>query len=160
MLIERTLVLVKPDGVKRGLVGNIITRFENAGFKIVAMKMVWIDEKFSKSHYQEHVKKPFYPTLEVLITSGPVVAFVLEGVEAVEVVRKIIGSTEPKKALPGTIRGDFSHHSTAYANEKKKAVSNIIHASATLKEADAETRLWFTEDEIHSYKTAYEEHTF
>lgn len=159
-MIERTLVLVKPDGVKRGLIGKIIDRFECAGLKIIGMKMVWVDEKFSKEHYKEHVQKRFYPTLEALITSGPVVAVVLEGVEAIEVVRKMVGSTEPKQALPGTIRGDFSHHSLAHANKHDKAVENLIHASANKKDADNEIKLWFTASELHTYKTVHEYHTF
>jgi len=160
ILIERTLILVKPDGVTRGLIGRIIERFENAGLKIVAMKMVWVDEKFSKEHYKEHVPKPFYPTLEALITSGPVIAAVLEGVESVEVVRKMIGGTEPKQAAPGTIRGDFSHHSLTHANKHDKAVANLIHASANRKDSDNEIKLWFSDQEIHSYRTVHEHHTF
>ncbi len=159
-MIERTLVLIKPDGVKRGLIGKIISRFEDAGLKIVAMKMVWIDKEFAKKHYEAHVDKDFYKFLEEFIISGPVVALVLEGVEAVEVVRKIVGPTEPKTAPPGTIRGDFAHHSMQYANIKNKAVANIIHASGTKEEAEKEISLWFKPEEIHSYSTVHEEHTF
>ncbi len=159
-MIQRTLVLIKPDGVKRGLIGRIISRFEDAGLKIVGMKMVWIDKDFAKKHYSAHVGKDFYSSLENFITSGPVVAMVLEGVEAVEVVRKIVGSTEPKKAMPGTIRGDFAHHSATYANQKGKSVANLIHASGNLEEAKQEISLWFRDEELHSYKTVHEEHTF
>src|SRR3989344_2530614 len=108
-MTERTLVLLKPDAVQRCLTGEIIQRFEKAGFKIVGMKMKWVDEKFAREHYAEHVQKPFYPGLEALITMGPTIAMVLEGVEAVHNVRKIVGATEPKGAVPGTIRGDYAH---------------------------------------------------
>ncbi|MCD6590028.1 nucleoside-diphosphate kinase [Candidatus Woesearchaeota archaeon] len=159
-MIERTLVLIKPDGVRRGLIGKIIMRFEDAGLKIVGMKMVWIDKDFAKKHYSEHVGKDFYSMLEEFITSGPVVAMVIEGVEAVEVVRKIVGPTEPKTAPPGTIRGDFAHHSARHADKHKKAVQNLIHASGTREEAEKEIALWFNPEEIHSYKTVHELHTF
>ncbi len=157
--VERTFALIKPDGVQRALVGEIIKRFEAVGLKIVAMKMKWIDEEFSRKHYKEHVEKPFYPGLEAMITEGPVVAFVLEGVHAVDQVRKMVGGTEPKSALPGTIRGDFSHTSYAHSDKKGVAVKNIIHASGKKNEADAEINLWFDEKEIHSYKTVHEMHT-
>ena len=159
-LIERTLVLLKPDAVERGIVGNIITRFENVGLKIVGMKMVWVDKAFSKKHYSEHVAKAFYRSLEEFIISGPVVAIAVEGIHAVEVVRKMTGSTEPRQALPGTIRGDFAHHSYAYADNKGTAVKNIIHASDTSENAKKEVALWFTDKEIHTYKTVHEKHTF
>ncbi|MEM3374415.1 MAG: nucleoside-diphosphate kinase [Candidatus Woesearchaeota archaeon] len=159
-LIERTLVLLKPDAVQRGIIGNIITRFENAGLKIVGMKMVWVDEDFSKKHYSEHINKPFYKPLEAFITEGPVIAMVLEGIHAVEVVRKMVGSTEPRKALPGTIRGDFAHHSYEYADKKGIAIKNLIHASDTIENAKKEISLWFNDDELHSYKTVHEIHVF
>lgn len=159
-MIEKTLVLIKPDGVQRGISGKVIERFENAGLKIVAMKMVWIDKEFSKKHYKDHVAKSFYPTLENMITSGPVIALVLEGVEAIEVIRKLVGGTEPKSAAPGTIRGDFSHHSYSYADKNKKSIANIIHASSSKKDAEFEISLWFNKKEIHSYKTVHEKHTF
>ncbi|MBN1923443.1 MAG: nucleoside-diphosphate kinase [Nanoarchaeota archaeon] len=155
--IQQTLVLVKPDGIYRGLIGNVITRFENAGLKIVGMRMRWIDKDFSKRHYSEHLEKTFYYTLEEYITAGPVLAMVLEGVEAVEVVRKIVGSTEPKSAMPGTIRGDFAHINLAHADKTKKAVCNIIHASANSKDAANEIMLWFDPMDLHTYKRAGEE---
>ena len=159
-LIERTLVLLKPDAVQRSLVGNIITRFENAGLKLIGMKMVWVDEKFSKKHYSDHVTKKFYPGLQKFITDGPVIAMVIEGIKAVEIVRKIVGSTEPSKALPGTIRGDFAHHAYEYADKKGIAIKNLIHASDTKKNAKKEIELWFTKKELHSYKTVHEMHVF
>ncbi|MEM4397784.1 MAG: nucleoside-diphosphate kinase [Candidatus Woesearchaeota archaeon] len=159
-LIERTLVLLKPDAVQRGIIGNIITRFENVGLKIVGMKMIWIDENFSKKHYSDHVNKPFYKPLENFITEGPVIAIVLEGIHAVELVRKMVGSTEPKKAQPGTIRGDFAHHSYEYADKKGIAIKNLIHASDTIENAKKEVSLWFNDDELHTYKTVHEIHVF
>jgi nucleoside-diphosphate kinase len=159
IMIERTLILVKPDGVERGLIGRLIQRFEDVGLKIVGMKMVWVDDKFSQEHYAAHVEKPFYKGLEAFIISGPVVAMVLEGVEAVDLVRKMVGSTEPKGALPGTIRGDFSHHSYGYADEKGIAIKNLMHASGDKKDAKVEVPLWFKEEELHSYQTVHEKHT-
>jgi len=158
--IEKTLVLLKPDSVQRGIVGNIITRFENAGLKIVGIKMVWIDEKFSKEHYSAHIKKPFYLGLEEFITEGPVIAIVIEGVHAVEIVRKMVGSTEPKQATPGTIRGDFAHHSYDYTDKKGIALKNLIHASDSKKSAEKELNLWFKPEEMHTYKTVHEKHVF
>ena len=159
-MIERTLVLVKPDGVQRSLVGKIIQRFEDAGLKIVGMKMKWVDQEFAKKHYADHVGKAFYQPLENYITEGPVVAMVLEGVQAVENVRKIVGGTEPKSAPPGTIRGDLCHVSFAYSDERGLSVKNLIHASGKKEEAETEIGLWFTEDEIHSYKTVHDMHLY
>ena len=159
-LIQRTLVLLKPDAVQRAIMGTIITRFENAGLKIVGMKMMWVDNEFSKKHYSAHVGKPFYKGLEEFITFGPVIAMVIEGVEAIETVRKIVGSTEPKKAQPGTIRGDFAHHSYAYADKKGIAIKNLIHASDSLESAKKEIELWFKKNELHTYKTVHELHVF
>ena len=158
--MERTLVLLKPDSIQRGFVGNILTRFESAGLKFVGMKMKWIDREFSKKHYSEHVEKEFYMGLEDFITEGPVIAIVLEGIKCIEIVRKIVGSTEPKTALPGTIRGDFSHHSYAHADSKGKAIRNLIHASDTNENADKEIANWFEEEELHTYKTVHEIHVF
>lgn len=157
-MIEQTLVLIKPDGVQRGLTGRIFQRFEEAGLKIVAMKMVWVDEKFSKVHYAEHVEKAFYPGLEAMITMGPVIAFVLEGIESIALVRKMVGATEPKSSAPGTIRGDFAHVSYGYADMKGIGVKNLIHASATKEDADKEVPLWFEKTEIHSYSTVHDLH--
>lgn len=158
-MIERTLVLIKPDGVERALIGQIITRFENAGLKIVGMKMKWVDKEFSRKHYAAHVDKPFYKSLEAFIISGPVVAMVLEGIHAVEIVRKMVGPTEPKAAQPGTIRGDYAHHSYSYADKKGIAIKNLIHATGTKEEAKQEIALWFSKEELHSYATVHEKHT-
>ena len=159
-MIERTLVLLKPDAVQRSLVGEILTRFEKVGTKIVGMKMVWVNKEFSKLHYKDHVEKPFYKGLEAFIVQGPLIAVVLEGINAVETVRKLVGSTEPKKAAPGTIRGDYAHHSYEYADAKKIAIKNLIHASDTVENAKREVELWFKPEELHSYKTVHEFHVF
>ena len=159
-MMEKTLVLLKPDAVQRGLMGKIITRFEDAGLKAVAMKMVWIEPDFAKKHYSAHLKKAFYPGLEKMITEGPVVAMCIEGLHAVETVRKIVGPTEPKSAAPGTIRGDFAHHSYEFTDKQGKAIKNLIHASGNQKEAEEEVKLWFKDNELHSYKTVHEMHVF
>ncbi|MBT3642686.1 nucleoside-diphosphate kinase [archaeon] len=159
-MIEQTLVLVKPDGVARGLVGEVISRFENRGLKIVALKMVKIDTDFSKKHYAAHVDKDFYAGLENFIVSGPVIAMIVEGVDAIENVRKLCGATESKSALPGTIRGDYSHVSYSHADEKGMAIKNIIHASGDKEDAEKEVSLWFSVDELHGYSRSGEEHVF
>jgi nucleoside-diphosphate kinase len=158
-MIERTLVLVKPDGVQRAIIGELITRFERVGLKIVGMKMKWVDAAFSKKHYFAHINKPFYKGLEKNITEGPVVAMVIEGLHAVEIVRKLVGGTEPRTALPGTIRGDYAHHSYAYGDKKGIGIKNVIHASGNVKEAKDEISLWFSESELYNYKTVHEIHT-
>lgn len=157
-MIERTFVMIKPDGVQRQIVGKILERFEHAGLKIVGMKMAWVDGDFAKKHYKAHLEKPFYPFLEEMITEGPVIAFVLEGVHAIPTVRKIVGSTEPKGAPPGTIRGDFAHVSYDYADGKKKSIKNLIHASGDKKDAEDEINLWFKPEELHSYPTVHDVH--
>lgn len=162
-MIERTLVLLKPDAVKRGLLGRIISRFEDVGFKMVGAKMVWIDREFGQKHYFDVAERRGEKVLDVLLTfmtQGPVWALCLEGINAVENVRKMVGSTEPKQALPGTIRGDFTHVSFAHADKEGKAIENLIHASGNSEEARQEIALWFKPSELHSYKTAYEIHTF
>lgn len=164
-MIERSLVLIKPDGVKRGLTGAIFKRLEDAGLKIVALKMMCIDKEFAKKHYTyediglKHGEK-IRDILIDFITESPVVAAVFEGVDAVEVIRKLCGSTEPRTAAPGTIRGDFSHHSYEYCNEKGMAIKNVIHASSDKESADREVKLWFKTAEIHSYKRVDEEYHY
>ncbi len=157
MAIERTLVLIKPEGVQRAIVGKIISRFEDAGLKIIGMKQVWIDKEFAKKHYTEDIaERRGEKVREMLldyIIEGPVVAIVLEGINAIENVRKIVGGTEPKSAPPGTIRGDFAHVSFAYADKNSLPVKNLIHASGNEKDARHEVSLWFDEKELHSYKT-------
>ncbi|MBW3021196.1 nucleoside-diphosphate kinase [Candidatus Woesearchaeota archaeon] len=161
---ERTLILIKPDGVKRCLVGRIISRFEDSGMKIVGMRLTHVPQELAANHYTqdiaerrgEHVRN----ALLSFITSGPVVALCVEGVNAIENVRKLVGSTEPKAALPGTIRGDFTHVSFQQADHHKKAVANVIHASADKDDAAREVGLWFNEDELQTYETVHEVLTF
>ncbi|HLP79637.1 MAG TPA: nucleoside-diphosphate kinase [Acidobacteriota bacterium] len=167
-MIERTLVLLKPDAVARQLNGQIITRFETAGLKIVGLKMVHVDKNFAKTHYREDdiAKRRGYDVWEQnleFLSKGPVVALVLEGINAIANVRKIVGSTEPSAAAPGTIRGDFCHATFAPANANKRAVANVIHASSSVDDAKVEISVWFKPSEIHSYKTVHEHymhHTF
>ncbi|MBC7246942.1 MAG: nucleoside-diphosphate kinase [Actinobacteria bacterium] len=130
---ERTLVLVKPDGVERGLVGEVISRFERLGMRIVAMRMLRMDEELASRHYAEHAGKDFYAELVSFITSGDVVAMVLEGEAAVSQVRKVMGETDPRKAAPGTIRGDFAVEITR----------NIVHGSDSPDTAAREIDLFF-----------------
>ena len=157
---ERTLVLIKPDGVVRNLIGKIISRFEDAGLKIVGMKMNWIDEDFAGKHYRDDIEKKHGKRVRdgliQYIKEGPIVAMVLEGVDAINVTRKIVGSTYPNESAPGTIRGDFAHISKAFANAKEINVRNLIHASANKEDADIEVPLWFNEEELHSYKTVHD----
>jgi len=159
-MMEQTLVLLKPDTVQRGLMGEILTRFEKVGLKIVGMKMVWVDSEFSKKHYSAHVDKAFYAGLEKMITEGPVVAIALEGLHAVELVRKMVGGTEPKEAVPGTIRGDYAQHSYSYTDNKGIAIKNLVHASGNIEEAKQEINLWFSPEEIFKYSTVHEMHVF
>lgn len=160
--IERTLVLLKPDAVQRAIMGEIISRFERAGLKIIGMKLVWNDEEHSKKHYTEdiairrgeHVRQ----ALVNFLKEGPVLAICLEGVNAIENVRKMVGDTQPKTAAPGTIRGDYAHVSYAYADDKEMVVKNLIHASSDANDAKNEVALWFNENELHSYKTVHDIH--
>ncbi|WP_037570725.1 nucleoside-diphosphate kinase [Spirochaeta cellobiosiphila] len=165
-MLENTLVLLKPDAVRRALIGEIISRLERTGLKIIAMKMVKPTPQLAGEHYSyddiavrhgEDVRN----RLIKFITSDPVVAMVVEGVSAVEVVRKLAGSTEPKSALPGTIRGDFCHHTFALSTEKEESIRNVIHASASVEEAEKEIGLWFNSDEVTEYKRSDQvEHFF
>lgn len=141
MQSERTFVMVKPDGVQRGLVGEILTRFERKGIKIVGMKMVSVDRTLAEEHYGVHRGKPFFEPTVAYITSSPVVAMVLEGLNAIEMVRWMTGKTDPQKAEMGTIRGDYGQF----------IGRNIIHASDSPENAKKEIALWFSEDELASY---------
>jgi nucleoside-diphosphate kinase len=163
--IEKTLIVFKPDALQRGVIGEIMTRFERVGLKLVAAKVVSPDKEFYFHHYENIGKmvsrrgqKTFDFTLEMM-QRGPVLAMVLEGVEAVEVVRKLVGTTEPKTAAPGTIRGDFAHISFSHADENEKGVPNLIHASGSLEEANEEIKHWFKPEEIFDYKMSHEQHT-
>ena len=157
--MEKTLVLLKPDTIQRSLIGEIISRFEKVGMKIIGMKMAWVDKDFSKKHYKAHVKKEFYSGLEAMITEGPVIAMVIEGLHSIESVRKMVGGTEPKTAQPGTIRGDYAHHSYEYTDKKGIAIKNLIHASGNKEDAEYEIKLWFDSGELHSYETVHGVHT-
>lgn len=163
--MERTLILLKPDAVKRGIVGEIIMRFERVGLKIVGCKMLQPDVDHYYRHYEtigkmvtRRGKEIFDVTLEMM-NEGPVIAMVLEGIEAVSVVRKMVGGTEPKDAQPGTIRGDYSHISFTHANAEGIATPNIIHASGDPQEAKEEITHWFSESELHEYETVHEMYT-
>ncbi len=141
MPLERTLVIIKPDAVKRGLIGEIISRFERKGLKIVAIKMKQLNKKILEQHYAEHKGKAFYEPLLEFMSSGPVVLMIIEGKEAIAVVRKMCGATNAREAEPGTIRGSFA----------MSVQCNVVHASADKEAADREIKLFFTEDEICSY---------
>lgn len=136
--MERTLILLKPDCVQRRLVGRILTRFEEKGLNLVAMKLMRVTPELAKQHYAEHVSKPFYPNLETFITGGPIVAAVLEGLEAVRVVREMLGATSGLKAAPGTIRGDYS----------SSRQMNLVHASDGAEAADREIKLYFQTSDL------------
>jgi nucleoside-diphosphate kinase len=157
--LERTLVLLKPDAVARGVIGRVLTRFEDAMLKVVACKMVWMDADLTRRHYfdlEERFGAGVYNAMAEFMQSGPVLALVLEGVEAVACTRKLVGSTYPDQAPPGTIRGDFAHMSKAYANERRIAVANLVHASGNADDAAHEIDVWFSKDEIHEYPSAAE----
>lgn len=182
---ERTLVFVKPDGVQRSLIGEILGRFERAGLRIVGMKMIWVRPDFLQRHYPGDegflrtiggkTKEAFAAGgLDVkaqtgsddalaigravrawlidYVASSPVVAFVLEGIQAVGTVRKLVGDTLPFRAAPGTIRGDFSIDSPTVANLQRRPVRNLVHASGTIDEAAAEIALWFGPEELFDYR--------
>ena len=159
--VERTLVLLKPDAVARGLVGQVLTRFENALLKIVASKMVRLDADLTRRHYfdlEDRFGPAVYNAMAAFMQTGPVIALILEGVDAVACTRKIVGATYPDEAAPGTIRGDFAHMSKAYANSHKVAVANLVHASGNPQEAAREIDVWFAKDEVHEYWTAAEQY--
>jgi nucleoside-diphosphate kinase len=160
--MERTLVVLKPDAVQRGIVGEVVTRFEKVGLKIVGLKMIHPDEDHYYQHYEgigqlvSRRGEEVYKRNTNFMMSGPVVALVLEGVDAVDLVRKMVGATEPKEAQPGTIRGDYSHMTIAHANTKGGGLPNVVHASADAGEAKQEIAHWFSETELFNYKTAHE----
>ncbi len=190
---QQTLILVKPDGVKRGLVGEVMSRIERRGLKVVALKMVSVDRAHLEKHFpssdewvdrlgdkglktfadydldvmeymgtdnRSEIGKMVKETLYAYMTSGPIVAAVIEGLHAIDMVRKVAGHTLPVFAEMGTIRGDYSVDSPAIANTEKRAIYNIMHASETPEEAANEISLWFKPEEIHSYKRAEEDVMF
>lgn len=163
--VENTLVVFKPDAIQRGIVGEILTRFERVGLKIVATKMISPTREHYHKHYEEIGKmitrrgeNAFGVTLDFMM-QGPVIAMVFEGVEAVALVRKIVGPTEPKSADMGTIRGDFSHMSFGYADEESIGIPNLIHASGDPEEAEQEIAHWFSDHEVYEYHMLHEKFT-
>ncbi len=136
--MERTFIAIKPDGVQRGLVGEIIRKFEKKGFKIIGLKILQLDRQTAEKHYAEHVGKPFFEGLVSFITSGPVVAMVLEGVDAIVAARKLMGATNPANADPGTIRADYAH----------TMQRNIVHGSDSPASAEREIAIFFNESEL------------
>jgi nucleoside-diphosphate kinase len=140
--LQRTLLLVKPDGVQRQLVGRVITRFEERGLKIVGLKLVHVDRSLAEEHYAVHREKPFFRGLVDFITSGPLVAAVLEGPNAIAVVRAMNGATRPHEAAPGSIRGDLA----------VETAQNLVDASDSPENAAAELALWFRPEELISYE--------
>ena len=190
---EKTLVLVKPDGVKRGLIGEVVSRIERRGLKVIAMKMVQVGDEHIKNHLPKsdewmerlgnktlktfaeygidavqaqgtadpkEIGKMVKHALVEYLTGGPVVAMVVQGIHAIDMVRKLAGNTLPVFAEMGTIRGDYSVDSPSVANVERRAIHNIMHASETVEEATNEIGLWFTPSEIHSYKRAEEDIMF
>jgi nucleoside-diphosphate kinase len=161
--VERTLVLLKPDAVARGLAGRVIQRFEDAGLKIVGVKMRHMDADLAKRHYfdlEERFGRSVFDVTAGFMQSGPVIALVLEGVDAVANVRKLVGATYPNESPAGTIRGDFAHTSKAYSQAKHSVVANLIHASGNVEEAKYEVELWFDQDEMFAYQTVAERFMF
>lgn len=190
--MERTFIILKADAVQRGLVGEIIARFEKVGLRLAGLKMLQADEDLANRHYpvsrREFIEGMGKKTLENYaeqgkdalaefghtdphkiglevqkwlvdyLTAGPVVALVLEGPHAVELVRKLVGHTLPLKAQPGTIRGDFSFDSSALANENKRPIRNLIHASGNAEEAEFEINLWFRPEELFDYDSVHQRH--
>lgn len=187
-MIEQTLVLLKHDALQRNLVGEIISRFEKTGLKIIAMKQVWADDSKAMDHYpldetwakqvhdktkkvydesgkswpyKDHIDmgKTIQSWLVTFLKEGPVIALVLEGPHAVEIVRKIVGSTEPRQASPGTIRGDYAMvESYALADKKQRVLRNLIHASDTLENAKREISVWFDNAELSKYTKELDKH--
>ena len=183
--IEQTLVLVKPDGVERGLIGEILKRFETVGLKVVALKMVkptrdqadrhyalteeWMSAVYEKAKAKYEALGQAFPfpdhvaygtsiknSLVDFLVSAPVVALVLEGVQSVALVRKIVGATEPASSAPGTIRGDLSYDTYALSNEQDRPLRNLIHASGTVDEANNERSIWFTPAELYEVNSILE----
>tara|TARA_Y100000310_G_C20074447_1_gene530913 strand:+ start:36 stop:527 length:492 start_codon:yes stop_codon:yes gene_type:complete len=163
-MIQQTLILIKPDGVQRGLIGEVIKRFEQRGLKIVGMKMIKANKSLAEKHYTESIAEKHGEDVRNgllnFITSAPVIAMVIQGSNAIAHVRKIVGNTYPGEAEVGTIRGDFTHASKAYAKSQTKALPNLIHASENEEDAKNELALWFSIDEIHDYKLSHEDHIF
>ena len=163
--MERTLIIFKPDAVQRGIIGEVFSRFEKVGLKLVGAKMVKPTYDQFYHHYEDIGKvisrrgKEVFDVTLAMMENGPVLIMVLEGVEAAALVRKMVGATEPKSALPGTVRGDYAHLSYAHADANKIGIPNLIHASGDAAEAKLEIAHWFSEAELFDYKTAHEHFT-
>ena len=188
--IQQTVILVKPDGMKKRLVGEVISRFEKVGFKLVAMKLVWVNRDFVGKHYMDEREylssvgqrslddyqkygmdpnenlgtKDAYEIGKIVrnanmdaLSSGPLVAMIWEGIDAVQVGRKMVGSTNTASASPGSIRGDYSADLPILATSSRRPIRTLVHASGNIKEAEFEIKLWFKEEEIHKYKMPDEE---
>ena len=161
--VERTLVILKPDAVQRGLAGRVLQRFEDAGLKVVGMKMRQMDADFTRRHYfdlEERFGPSVYNATATFMQQSPVIAFVLEGAEAVANVRRIVGKTFPNESAPGTIRGDFAHTSKAYSEAQHQVVANLVHASGNVEEAKYEVDVWFEATELFGYQTLAERFAF
>jgi nucleoside-diphosphate kinase len=180
--MEQTLIILKPDTIQRAITGEIITRFERAGLKIIGMKMMIPEMELLRKHYPddlipivgnktkedwdnygveysetvEEIGEMIVDATRKFMQSAPVVAIVLEGGHAVEIVRKMVGSTGPKDSAPGTIRGDYAHLSLGRASLQKKGAANIVHASGSVEEAKQEISMWFDKEELFEYKTVHE----
>ena len=163
--VEQTLILFKPDALQRALVGEILTRFEKVGLRIAGTKMLAPSREHYDAHYEDIGKlktragDQIYSITLDMMAQGPVIAMVLEGIEAASLVRKLVGATEPKSAAPGTIRGDYSHMSYGYADDEGKGIPNLIHASGDAAEAKQEIAHWFTEDELYDHEATHEKFT-
>ncbi len=162
-MIERTLVLLKPDALDRGIVGEIIQRFERVGANIVGLKLLVSEKDTAMKHYTDDLAQrrgeEIRNKMIEMLTSGPIVAICLEGVEIIEVTRKMVGATEPKAAVPGTIRGDYAHVSYKHADDKGIAVFNLIHASDAPETAEAEIGVWFKPEELVARDSSYTKFT-
>lgn len=155
--VETTFVALKPDAVKRGISGQIISIIENSGMKIVGAKMVQATDDHLEQHYSEHVDKDFYEGLAEYMKQGPILALAVEGVHAVKNMRKIVGDTSAREAHPATIRGKFGHMSMEHADDAGTHYKNLVHASEDLEAAEEELQIWFEDGEIYDFELAHEE---
>jgi nucleoside-diphosphate kinase len=157
--MERTLVLLKPDAVVRGISGRVLSRFEDAGFKIIGIKMAMMDAGLVRRHYfdlEERLGRDIFQRSAAFMQQAPVIAVALEGYDVVSTVRKMVGASCPNESAPGTIRGDFAHHSHAASQATGKGIANIVHASSKPTEADYELSVWFSKEELQEYRTLVE----
>jgi len=162
-MLERSLVLFKPDAVDRGVIGEIITRFERVGIKLVGMKLLVSERDTAEKHYREDIAERYGQHIREMlldmIMTGPVVAMVWEGIDVIALIRKLVGATYPAEAAPGTIRGDYSHISKDFARSKDLTVENLVHASGNSDEATIEIAIWFKPEELLDYKPGFTKRT-